>query len=205
MAAVCAVAGLLETLCCHQAPLAPSVLAGLDQRWRNWWIRGVLSVVMISFFVVIVYLGPIALSLLVSPRPLFLVCVCVCVLIHVCSCAQVIGLLLKCFQEIIAIGYPKYQEYSLPLYRVLNWFVLCCFCQTYSSKQWLLCRYFAIVASIFIYCDNFFFYYPEYKETAVSILSLPTHLSLPPSLSASLLPPVPPPLSPSLHLPCLPL
>ena len=75
---VCCGGSLRDVLCCHQAPLAPSVLAGLDQRWRNWWIRGVLSVVMISFFVVIVYLGPIALSLLVSPRPLFLVCVCVC-------------------------------------------------------------------------------------------------------------------------------
>ena len=34
---------------------------------------------------------------------------------------QVVALLLKCFQEIIAIGYSKYREHNLPLYRVLNW------------------------------------------------------------------------------------
>ena len=67
------VTGLIETYS-HQIPQIPSVLAGLDQRWRNWWIRGILSVVMISFFVVIVYLGPIALSVLVSLRRLFSVC-----------------------------------------------------------------------------------------------------------------------------------
>lgn len=49
-----------------QATQPHSLLAGLDQRWRNWWIRGTLSVVMISLFVVVVYMGPIALSLLVS-------------------------------------------------------------------------------------------------------------------------------------------
>jgi phosphatidate cytidylyltransferase len=98
------------------------LLGALDQRWRNWWIRGILSIVMISLFAVVIYLGPIALSLLV------------------------VGLLLKCFQEIIAIGYSKYREHNLPLYRVLNWYI-------------------AIVASMFIYCDNFFYYYPELKGT----------------------------------------
>ena len=34
---------------------------------------------------------------------------------------QVIAVLVKCFQEIISIGYSKYKEYNLPLYRVLNW------------------------------------------------------------------------------------
>jgi hypothetical protein len=41
------------------------LLGALDQRWRNWWIRGILSIVMISLFAVVIYLGPIALSLLV--------------------------------------------------------------------------------------------------------------------------------------------
>lgn len=52
---------------------------------------------MIGAFSLIVYLGPIALSLLV------------------------LLILVKCFQEIISIGYKKYREYNLPLYRVLNW------------------------------------------------------------------------------------
>lgn len=49
-----------------QATQPHNLLSGMDQRWRNWWIRGTLSVVMISLFVVVVYMGPIALSLLVS-------------------------------------------------------------------------------------------------------------------------------------------
>lgn len=52
---------------------------------------------MIGAFSFIIYLGPIALSILV------------------------LVVLIKCFQEIISIGYSKYKEYNLPLYRVLNW------------------------------------------------------------------------------------
>ncbi len=33
----------------------------------------------------------------------------------------VLSILLKCFQEIVSIGYSKYKEYNLPLIRVLNW------------------------------------------------------------------------------------
>lgn len=44
-------------------------------RWRNWWIRGMFSLVMIAGFAVIVYFGPLALILLVSSwqavKPLF--------------------------------------------------------------------------------------------------------------------------------------
>lgn len=37
-------------------------------RWKNYWIRGVLSVAMISGFCVIIYMGPFALILVVSKR-----------------------------------------------------------------------------------------------------------------------------------------
>ena len=75
------------------------VLNKMDSRWKNWWIRGIFSFVMVGGFSLIIYLGPITLSLLV------------------------LAILLKCFQEIISIGYSKYKEYNLPLYRVLNWSV----------------------------------------------------------------------------------
>jgi hypothetical protein len=35
-------------------------------RWKNYWIRGVLSLAMISGFFLIIYLGPITLILVVS-------------------------------------------------------------------------------------------------------------------------------------------
>ena len=40
---------------------------------------------------------------------------------HTHTYHQVIAVLVKCFQKIISIGYSKYKEYNLPLYRVLNW------------------------------------------------------------------------------------
>ena len=76
------------------------ILGNMDSRWRKWWTRGVFTFIMIGAFGFIIYLGPIALSLLV------------------------LAILIKCFQEIVSIGYTKYKEYNLPLYRVLNWQVL---------------------------------------------------------------------------------
>ncbi len=75
------------------------VLQRMDPRWRKWWTRGVFSFVMVGAFCVIIAMGPIALSVLV------------------------LAIFLKCFQEIISIGYNKYKEHHLPLYRVLNWCV----------------------------------------------------------------------------------
>ena len=41
------------------------VLNKMDSRWKNWWIRGIFSFVMVGGFSLIIYLGPITLSLLV--------------------------------------------------------------------------------------------------------------------------------------------
>ena len=35
-------------------------------RWKNWWIRGVFAFVMIGIFVVIIIMGPLSLTMLVS-------------------------------------------------------------------------------------------------------------------------------------------
>lgn len=80
----------------------PSMLASLNPRWRNWWIRGMFSLVMIGGFSVIVYLGPFALILLIQ-------------------CIQI-----KCYHEIISIGHKKYEKYNLPWFRSLSWYFLGC-------------------------------------------------------------------------------
>lgn len=74
-----------------------AMVSNMDSRWRNWWIRGVFTFILIGGFGLIIYMGPVSLSLLV------------------------LSILLKCFQEIVSIGYSKYKEYNLPLIRVLNW------------------------------------------------------------------------------------
>ncbi|XP_077376630.1 phosphatidate cytidylyltransferase 2 [Festucalex cinctus] len=77
-------------------------LEGLPPRWKNYWIRGVLSLAMISGFFLIIYLGPIALILIVMTVQI------------------------KCFQEIITIGYKVYRSYDLPWFRTLSWYFLVC-------------------------------------------------------------------------------
>ncbi|XP_003383661.1 PREDICTED: phosphatidate cytidylyltransferase, photoreceptor-specific-like [Amphimedon queenslandica] len=76
---------------------ANAYISTMDPKWKNWWIRGVFAGIMIGLFIVFIYMGPLALTLLSA------------------------GVFTKCFQEIIKIGHSKYQEYNLPLYRVLNW------------------------------------------------------------------------------------
>ncbi|KAK7164842.1 hypothetical protein R3I94_003282 [Phoxinus phoxinus] len=77
-------------------------LEGLSSRWKNWWIRGILSMTMITGFFLIIYLGPIMLIFVVM------------------------GVQIKCFQEIITIGYRVYHSYELPWFRTLSWYFLIC-------------------------------------------------------------------------------
>ncbi|CAH2274775.1 phosphatidate cytidylyltransferase 2 [Pelobates cultripes] len=77
-------------------------LSNMSSRWKNWWIRGILTLAMISFFFFIIYLGPIVLMMIVM-------------------CVQI-----KCFQEIIMIGYNVYHSYDLPWFRTLSWYFLLC-------------------------------------------------------------------------------
>ncbi|KAK7912736.1 hypothetical protein WMY93_012947 [Mugilogobius chulae] len=76
-------------------------LEGLP-RGINYWIRGVLSVAMIVGFFLMIYLGPITLILVVMTVQI------------------------KCFQEIITIGYRVYRSYDLPWFRTLSWYFLIC-------------------------------------------------------------------------------
>uniref|UniRef100_A0A8C5J0K7 Phosphatidate cytidylyltransferase n=1 Tax=Junco hyemalis TaxID=40217 RepID=A0A8C5J0K7_JUNHY len=81
-------------------------LSNLSSRWKNWWVRGILTLAMITFFFIIIYLGPMVLMTIVM-------------------CVQI-----KCFHEIITIGYNVYHSYDLPWFRTLSWhlqlyFLLC--------------------------------------------------------------------------------
>ena len=83
------------------------LLGGFDPRWRNWIIRGIFSWVMILGFAKLVSMGPLVVSLVV-------------LLIQI-----------KCFQEIINIGYIVYKSHNLPWFRTLSWYFL------FTSNYWL--------------------------------------------------------------------
>lgn len=77
-----------------------SALSGLSSRWRNWVIRGIFTWLMIAAFCLLIYGGPLALMITVL-------------------CVQV-----KCFEEIINIGYAVYRVHGLPWFRSLSWYFL---------------------------------------------------------------------------------
>nr|CAG4647837.1 EOG090X04NQ [Moina brachiata]SVE92961.1 EOG090X04NQ [Moina brachiata] len=77
-----------------------ATLAGLSPRWRNWFIRGIFTWVMIGGFALLVYIGPLALMLVT------------------------LAIQVKCFSEIINIGYAVYKIHGLPWFRSLSWYFL---------------------------------------------------------------------------------
>ncbi|CAI5447211.1 unnamed protein product [Caenorhabditis angaria] len=79
---------------------ADSLLETLPPKWRNWVVRGVFTVIMISSFSFIVNRGATWLMALV-----FLI-------------------QFKCFQEIISIGLAVYRLYDFPWFRALSWYFL---------------------------------------------------------------------------------
>jgi len=80
--------------------LLENVTKNMSQRWKGYTVRFVLSLFMIGGFIFILYLGPLALVLLVM------------------------GIQMKCFSEIINIGYTVYRSQDLPWFRSLSWFFL---------------------------------------------------------------------------------
>ncbi|KAM8939361.1 phosphatidate cytidylyltransferase 1 [Pelodytes ibericus] len=107
------VEGDADSACDTDSPDAPpssdstpevlqNALSGLSSRWKNWWIRGIFSLTMISLFFLLIYMGPYMLILLVS------------------------AIQVKCFHEIITIGHRVYRSYELPWFRTLSWYFLLC-------------------------------------------------------------------------------
>ncbi|XP_074597918.1 CDP-diacylglycerol synthase isoform X2 [Brevipalpus obovatus] len=75
-------------------------LSYFPAKWRNYIIRSIFSFVMVAGFCLIIFLGPLAL-------------------ISVTLLVQV-----KCFQEIIDIGYAVYRVHGLLWFRSLSWYFL---------------------------------------------------------------------------------
>ncbi|CAK8678736.1 unnamed protein product [Clavelina lepadiformis] len=92
-------------------------LKDLTPRWRNWWVRGWFSLLMIGFFGVLIYFGTFAFMLVVI----------------LCQ--------VKCFHEIITIGHQVYKSYDLPWFRTLSWYFL--FCTNYFLYGETLAEHFA--------------------------------------------------------------
>ncbi|XP_077999321.1 phosphatidate cytidylyltransferase 2-like [Glandiceps talaboti] len=80
----------------------PEVLKGLPPRWRNWIIRGLVTIFLVGGFVLIIWIGPLALV------------------------ALIMLIQLACFREIINIGYAVYKSQDLPWFRTLSWYFLLC-------------------------------------------------------------------------------
>uniref|UniRef100_A0A915BII4 Phosphatidate cytidylyltransferase n=1 Tax=Parascaris univalens TaxID=6257 RepID=A0A915BII4_PARUN len=76
------------------------LLSHLPARWRNWVVRGIFSLIMISLFSFIIKLGPTWLMALVFVIQFW------------------------CFHEIISIGLAVYRLYDLPWFRALSWYFL---------------------------------------------------------------------------------
>ncbi|VDK81493.1 unnamed protein product [Litomosoides sigmodontis] len=76
------------------------VLSPLPPRWRNWVVRGIFSIIMVSLFAVIITMGATWLMALVFVIQFW------------------------CFHEIITIGLAVYRLYSLPWFRALSWYFL---------------------------------------------------------------------------------
>ncbi|XP_017784717.1 PREDICTED: phosphatidate cytidylyltransferase, photoreceptor-specific [Nicrophorus vespilloides] len=85
----------------NKAPsVLETVLNSLPDRWRNWVVRGIFSLIMISFFCIVIYGGPLALMI------------------------TTLVVQVKCFAEIINIGYAVYRIHGLPWFRSLSWYFL---------------------------------------------------------------------------------
>ncbi|XP_050307072.1 phosphatidate cytidylyltransferase, photoreceptor-specific [Anthonomus grandis grandis] len=76
------------------------LVKGLPDKWRNWAVRAIFSMIMIVFFFLVIYGGPLALML------------------------TTLIVQVKCFQEIINIGYAVYRIHGLPWFRSLSWYFL---------------------------------------------------------------------------------
>lgn len=96
-------------------------MSSLSPKWRNYWIRIITSWLMLFGFIFVGYCGPIAIVLLV------------------------LAIQIKCFHEIITIGYMVYRNYELPWFRTISWYFL--FCANYFFYGETINEYFGVVLS----------------------------------------------------------
>lgn len=80
--------------------LLNNVMSFINPKWRNMVIRGILGISMVVLFSFIVYLGPLAITILI------------------------LAIQVKCFHEIITIGHVVYKSHHLPWFRSISWYFL---------------------------------------------------------------------------------
>ncbi|XP_015591715.1 phosphatidate cytidylyltransferase, photoreceptor-specific isoform X1 [Cephus cinctus] len=103
----------------HTPEILDAALSSLPDRWRNWVIRGIFTWLMIAGFCLIIYGGPLALMV------------------------TTLIVQVKCFEEIINIGYAVYRIHGLPWFRSLSWYFL--ITSNYFFYGENLMDYFAVV------------------------------------------------------------
>ena len=74
-----------------------SAFSGLSPKWRSYMIRFIFTWLMIGGFFLVIWAGPLPLMLLI------------------------LSVQVKCFAEIINIGYAVYRVHGLPWFRSLSW------------------------------------------------------------------------------------
>ncbi|XP_012272711.1 phosphatidate cytidylyltransferase, photoreceptor-specific isoform X2 [Orussus abietinus] len=84
----------------HIPNVLHTALSNLPDRWRNWVIRGISAWLMIAGFCLVIYGGPLALMI------------------------TTLVVQVKCYEEIINIGYAVYRIHGLPWFRSLSWYFL---------------------------------------------------------------------------------
>jgi phosphatidate cytidylyltransferase len=77
-----------------------SALKDLNPKWRNYVVRFLFTWIMIGGFGFMVYLGPLSITILI------------------------LAIQVKCFHEIITIGYVVYKSHHLPWFRTISWYFL---------------------------------------------------------------------------------
>jgi phosphatidate cytidylyltransferase len=92
--------GLAQDTSSIDVDVLNNAIKDLKPKWRNWIVRGILGCLMISGFSFVIYMGPLALTLLI------------------------LGIQVKCYQEIISIGYYVYKSHHLPWFRTISWLLL---------------------------------------------------------------------------------
>lgn len=75
-------------------------LKDLPKRWKDWWVRATLSVVMLALFCFIIWMGLFAFMF------------------------AIIILQIKSYYEIISVSYQVYKTFSFSMVRSLSWFFL---------------------------------------------------------------------------------
>lgn len=104
----------------NKAPsLLETYLKSLPVKWQNWIVRGIFSLIMITFFGAVIYGGPLALMM------------------------TTLIVQVKCFAEIINIGYAVYRIHGLPWFRSLSWYFL--LTSNYFFYGESLAEYFGVV------------------------------------------------------------